>query len=106
MNLIPQVNAAAVTTPSIPVQTGSGYFTSFPEMITSILTIVLTLATIMVLFYLIWGGIDWLTSGGDKGKTESARNKITAALIGLIIIISSWAILIFVQQLLNINVFK
>jgi hypothetical protein len=47
------------------------------------------------------GGIEWITSGGDKGKTESARNKITAAVIGLVILAASWAILGLVLQFLN-----
>ena len=47
---------------------------------------------ILVFVVLVWGGIEWLTSGGDKTKTENAKNRITAALVGLAIIASSWAL--------------
>ncbi|MCL4208728.1 hypothetical protein KJZ63_03825 [Patescibacteria group bacterium] len=57
------------------------------------LQFVLVIAALLVFLYLIWGGIEWITSGGDKGKTESARNKITAAVIGLIVVAASFAIL-------------
>ena len=45
----------------------------------------LVLAVLLCLFFLIIGGIRWITSGGDKAKLESARGTITAALIGLIV---------------------
>jgi hypothetical protein len=38
------------------------------------------------------GAISWITSGGDKGKIEDARNKITAAVIGILILASAWAL--------------
>ena len=51
-----------------------------------------TIASILLLFYLLWGGLDWLTAGGDKGKVESAIGKIRNAIIGIIVVASSWAI--------------
>ncbi len=82
----------------------AAFYVSFGEMLTNVMNIVVVIGVIAVLLYLIWGGIEWITSGGDKGKTESARNKITAAIVGLIILISSWAILMFVQDILGIQV--
>lgn len=83
------------------IATPSIFFTDFGMLINSVLTIVVAIAALLVFFYLIWGGIDWITSGGDKGKTESARNKITAAVIGLIILAASYAILTLVLQFLG-----
>ena len=54
----------------------------------------MVIAALLVFMYLIWGGIEWITSGGDKGKTESARNKITAAILGLIVLAASYAVLL------------
>ena len=81
-----------------------GFFEDFPKMLTSLLNIVLTVGVIAVLLFLIMGGIGWITSGGDKSKTENARNQITSAVIGLVILVSAWAILQFVQTLLDIEV--
>ena len=82
------------------------YIQSFPELLSRILNVVLVIGVVAVLFYLVWGGLDWILSGGDKGKTESARNKITSAVVGLIILISAWAIMTFVQQLLGLEILK
>lgn len=80
------VFAADITPPT-------SFFGSFSELINKLLTFVMAAGALMVFLYLIWGGIDWITSGGDKTKTEGARNKITAAVIGLIILAAAWAIL-------------
>ena len=73
--------------------TGLGFFTSFSGVFTTLLTIVFVLAAILVFGFLVMGGIEYITSGGEKSKTESARNKITSAIIGLVIIVASWALM-------------
>jgi hypothetical protein len=62
-------------------------------LISNAIGIALILAGVMVFVYLVWGGIQWITSGGDKGKTEEARARITAALIGLAIVAAAWAVM-------------
>jgi hypothetical protein len=77
----------------ITIAKPAGFADNASGLINSVLTIVMVVAALLVFFYLIWGGIEWITSGGDKGQTEKARNKITAAVIGLIILAASYAIL-------------
>lgn len=82
------------------------FFDDFGDLFTKVLRGVMVLAGLLVFAYLIWGGIEWITSGGDKGKTESARNKITAAVVGLIILAASYAIFTLILQLLNVEGFS
>lgn len=70
----------------------------------NILTVAMTLAAILVLAFLIWGGIEWITSAGDKSKAESARNRITSAIVGLVILAAATAIFLVVEQFLGIDV--
>ncbi|MBQ6449751.1 hypothetical protein IJJ08_02510, partial [bacterium] len=58
----------------------------------TVITLIIVVAALLTLFYLVMGAIAWITSGGDKGKVEEARNKITAAVIGLLILAAVWAI--------------
>jgi len=54
------------------------------------------LAGIILLLFLIWGGIDWITSGGDKEKLGRAQQKLTNALIGIIlvfVVIGLWGLI-------------
>lgn len=70
---------------------------TFGNVIQGLISLVLVVAAVIFFFMLVIGGIKWIMSGGDKGQTESARNQITAALVGLVIVFSAWAIL----QLIN-----
>lgn len=84
--------------------TAAGAGAAFGALLGSISNIVLIIGTVAVLLYLFWGAIEWITAGGDKGKVEKAREKMTQAIIGLVVLVSSAAILLFVQQLLGICV--
>jgi hypothetical protein len=53
------------------------------------------LAIIAVIIVLV-GGFQYMLSGGDTSKTESARKMIVSGIIGLAIILSAWAITSFV----------
>lgn len=66
----------------------------------------LIIAAIVFFAVLIIGGIRWIVSGGDKGATEEARNQITAALIGLVIVFGAWAILQLIGTFFDINIFE
>lgn len=56
------------------------------------------IAVIAALLYLLWGGLKWLTSGGDKTSVQAAREHITAAIIGLVIIFLSYLILSLIAK--------
>ena len=58
-----------------------------------IIRIAFVVAVVLTFIFLLMGGIQWITSGGDKGKYEEARNRITAALIGLAIVALAWLII-------------
>ena len=54
-------------------------------------------AVIMILI----GGFQWMTAGGNEEKVASAKKIISAAVIGLIIVLLAWAIVIFVVSQLG-----
>ncbi|GIW62765.1 MAG: hypothetical protein KatS3mg090_0591 [Patescibacteria group bacterium] len=58
-----------------------------------------TVAALVALYYLIMGAFEWLSSGGDDDKISGARKKITAAVIGLIMIVAVLAIAWTLEQL-------
>ncbi len=87
--VVPPVLAVNVIVPK-------GYALDLGKLINFILRVVMVIAALLVFSYLIWGGIEWITSGGEKSKTEGARNKITGAVVGLIILAASYAILTLV----------
>ncbi len=62
------------------------------SFIGAIVTLLFIIAGILVFVYLVWGGLQWLTSGGDSASTQKARDRITAALVGLAIIALAYAL--------------
>jgi cbb3-type cytochrome oxidase subunit 3 len=79
---------------------------TIPGMVSGFLMFVLVVAALAFFFILVLGGVHWILSGGDKAKTESARNQITAALVGLVIVFSAWAIVNLVDAFFGINILK
>jgi hypothetical protein len=52
----------------------------------NIVVFFIVLAVIIALMYLLYGGVKWITSRGEKTEVEAARNHIMAAIIGLIVV--------------------
>ena len=75
------------------------------QIVSAALLLILVVAAIVFFFMLVIGGVRWITSGGDKGQTEAARNQITAALIGLVIVFAAWAITNLIEIFFGIDLF-
>lgn len=84
-----------LTTDSVQATSG----TSFETYFLNLWQAALGLGAVAVLILFIWGAFEWIVSGGDKGKVENARNRITNAVIGLIILVGTFTILGFMGQL-------
>ena len=61
----------------------------FTEVLTRIIGILTIIAGIWFIFLLLSGGIEWMSSGGDKGKLASARSKMFSGAIGLAIVVAA-----------------
>lgn len=78
--------------------------TDMGQLISALVGTMLIVAALLAFLYLILGGIKWITSGGDKAGMEEARNKITHAIVGLIIVGAAWAIMTLVQNFLGVTI--
>jgi hypothetical protein len=58
----------------------------------------------LLFFMFIWGAVSWILSGGDKAKIESAKGKITSALVGLVLMIATFAIVKLIETFFGINI--
>jgi hypothetical protein len=65
---------------------------------------IMAVAAFTLLIYMLWGAIEWLTSGGDSGKVQKARDKMTQGVIGMVVLASTVAIFNLVQRFLGINI--
>lgn len=68
-------------------------------LVKTVINTALFIAFIAALVFLIWGGIKWIMSGsGDKEALPKAKETVTAALIGLAVVLGSWVLLNIVIQ--------
>lgn len=82
-----------VTPPvNIPGSEGNNPAAAVSSLFTVIIRLIITVAALLTLFYLLWGGFDWITSDGAKEKITKAQQKITYAVIGVIFIVLSFSI--------------
>ena len=56
---------------------------------------------ILALIAFIWGGIEWLISMGDSKRIQKGKDMMIWAVIGLIVIFGSYAILSLVFKVLG-----
>jgi len=69
--------------------------------------VILTFFTLLALVFLVmmlYGGYNWMTAMGDDEKVTKAKDTIIAAVIGVVILISGYAITVFVIQNIYGNV--
>lgn len=79
--------------------TGSG----FSKFVGNTVTALMVLASLVALGFLIYGGIKWIMSEGDKTAVEAARNTIVGAVIGLVVVFLSYLILSVILGLFGIS---
>lgn len=90
----------------IKIDEPSGGVKDFGMLLSAGLQVALIVAAVLTFAYLIWGGIQWITSGGDKAAYEAARSRITAALVGLAIVAAAWALMKLIGYFFGVDVFN
>lgn len=76
------------------------------DFVSGFLKLSLVLAAILFFFMLIIGGLQWILSGGEKTRTDAAKNRIVASFVGLIIVFSAWAIAGLIGVFFGIDIFN
>lgn len=67
----------------------------------AVIQVIFGILGIVLLVILLYAGTKWMTAEGDKAKVQKARDMITTAIIGLIIVLSAYAISYFVVESLQ-----
>ena len=95
---------AAITNTAVP---GGSSPDSCPKQfavtIATLWQTIILVGGLAFLLYFLLGGLNWITAGGDKGKIEEARGKITQGLIGLALLAASYVIIKFIETAIGMN---
>lgn len=93
-SILEKVNLGGSSGPSVFLNV---YLPKFVELL-------LIFGSLSFFFMLIWGAISWILSGGDKASLEGAKNKITNAIIGMVLMIGSFAIIKLIESFFGIKI--
>ncbi len=74
------------------------------QLLSILMQTALIIAGLGFFVYLLFGGVRWLSSGGDPKGTQSARDSITTALVGLIIIVSAYGVIRIVEAVFGLTI--
>lgn len=93
---------AAITNPvvgNLGTNEGTKDGSKFINYVVYLWKVSINLGALAVIAYFIWGAIEWITAGSDSKKTEQARQRMTNAVIGLVILVSSFTLLSFISKI-------
>lgn len=76
---------------------------NFSTLLTFLIRFIFVVAGVIALIMMLWGALSWVTSGGDKGNVENARNKIVQAVVGILLIIVVVAVVATLEQVVFQN---
>lgn len=68
----------------------------FSKLITTGIQIAFTVAGLMLLFYLFYGAFLYISSGGEEERVTKARNTMTYAIIGIILLVAGLSIFMII----------
>lgn len=67
------------------------------------LNLLFILAVVLAIFFIIWSGIQWIISAGDKQKLQAAKSRLTFAIVGLVIVFLALLTVNLIGSLFNIK---
>lgn len=75
----------------------------FNLFISGVIGLMTVIALLWFTFNFIIGAIGIITSGGDKGKLESARERLTTGIIGVVVVVAAIFLVQLVGSLIGIG---
>jgi hypothetical protein len=78
-------------------------FAGGDALIPRLINLMLFIVGILAIVFLIFGGIRYVTSGGDKSRVDAAKNTILYAIVGLVVAILGYAVVNWVIGVVGIG---
>lgn len=83
---------------------GVANITCLVPLFTNVVRAVVALGGVALFVMLLVGGFNFLFSGGDQKKLETARGTVTQAIVGIVIMSLAYLIILTVQTFTGVNV--
>lgn len=76
----------------------------FTDLIGRTIGLIFVIGAIAFFFMFLWGAVNWILSGGDKAHVESAKGRITNAIVGFILMVGVFAIVKLIEAFFGIDI--
>ena len=105
MNLLVKQVFAATSVPIAPTGEYSALDAiTATSLVGGLVNLALLIAALVFFFILVMGGIKWITSQGEEAKVKEAREQVTQALIGLVIVFVAFAIAKLIEAVFGVDI--
>lgn len=74
------------------------------KVLSSVIGLLTIIAALWFAIQFIMAGYDWINAGGDKNHAQAAMQKITNAVVGLLVVVLAWVIIGLLGQMLGIQI--
>ncbi len=74
------------------------------QVISGVIGFMTTVAGLWFIFQFMTAGYQWISSSGDKNKLQTAQNKMTYSIIGLVIVVSAWVVIALLGKILGLDI--
>ena len=97
--------ANEITSQADATRGGAGYAAygagGIGQIVGLVIKAFLGLLGVIFIYLIVLAGYNWMTAAGDEQKVEKAKDQIKRAVIGLVIVVSAYAITYFVLQAMS-----
>ena len=83
----------ALATPAFAEDINPTGWENICDIANAVLPVIYGIAGVIALILLVMGGIQYMSSGGDKIAVEQARGRITSAIVGLVIVFGAYLVI-------------
>jgi hypothetical protein len=101
MSLVAQITNPVIKNSAINDQTGNEFF---KQLVPNLVGLAFVGGVLIFFFMMLVGAIQWITAGGDKASLETARGRVTSAIVGVILLLSTFVIIKIIEQFFNVHI--
>ncbi len=78
--------------------------TSIGDVVSNVLALALIFGGLAFILFFVMSALQWLTAGGDKTHVEAAKQRMTNAATGLVLVAAAWAVYLIAIYVLGLPI--
>ena len=85
------------------LETEAGALNNLELFIANVVGVLTVFAAIFFIVYFLIAALTWVTSGGDSGKLQNARDRMLHGVLGLVIVVASYGIIGLIGSIIGFD---